>query len=81
MSHVRTPGDVLADGARLEELEAERAALLAIHRPRRYGRGAYSARPEGRTVVRCIACAENGPNGLRRADWPCATARTLGVES
>jgi hypothetical protein len=57
----------------LDDLELE---LLTLHRPRIYPAG------RGQTVTRCISCAvPSRSRDLRRADWPCATARALGVTS
>lgn len=47
-----------------------RARLLALHQPRDYG-----------GVPRCTTCAVYRHARLRRALWPCATAKILGVTS
>jgi hypothetical protein len=46
-----------------------RADLLELHRPRRVAGG----------QIRCTECATYVNGALRRMDWPCRTARVLGV--
>jgi hypothetical protein len=70
MTGVRTPGDVLADLAELEELQAAKTEALKIHRPRTVAGG----------QVRCVECATYVNGALRRATWPCRTARLMGVD-
>jgi hypothetical protein len=48
-----------------------RADLLELHRPRRVAGG----------QIRCTECATYVNGALRRMDWPCRTARVLGVST
>lgn len=59
-----------------EQVERMLADARKFHHPRSYGGGGYG----GGKRVRCVSCAVNGPNGLRRADWPCPTAVVLGID-
>lgn len=68
-------GQVLRLTEEAQATAQTRANLLELHQPRNYSGGGY----HGGTVRRCITCAVPGPNNLRRADWPCATAVALGV--
>lgn len=43
--------------------------LLRLHRPRRVAGG----------QIRCTECATYVNGALRRMDWPCRTARAMGV--
>lgn len=45
--------------------------LLRLHRPRKVAGG----------QVRCTECAVYVSGALRRMDWPCRTARALGVST
>jgi hypothetical protein len=54
------------------ELGTTRAELLELHRPRKVA---------GREEVRCTECAGYVSGALRRMDWPCRTARALGVST
>lgn len=60
-----------------ERTEAQRATgttradLLELHRPRTVAGG----------QVRCTECATYVNGALRRMDWPCRTARVLGVST
>jgi hypothetical protein len=61
--------DKLADA--LKRNRELKAALLIRHRPRTVSGG----------QVRCTECAVYVSGALRRAAWPCASARLAGVES
>jgi hypothetical protein len=65
----RTPGDVLADLAKLEQyrmqLDDLHAELAKLHRPRKVSGG----------QIRCTECATYVNGALRRTEWPCPTER------
>jgi hypothetical protein len=61
--------DNLADA--LKRNRELKAALLELHRPRKVAGG----------QIRCTECAVYVSGALRRMDWPCRTARALGVDT
>jgi hypothetical protein len=52
--------------AQLDDLHTQ---LLRLHRPRTVAGG----------QVRCTECATYVNGALRRMDWPCRTARAMGI--
>lgn len=67
----RSPGALEVVDQLSRQLDDLHAAVLELHRPRTVAGG----------QVRCTECATYVNGALRRMDWPCRTARVLGVST